>query len=133
MSEPIYDDLARAAALRDGLRLAQRAQRHLAALSGYDYASDLKEPDMSVLDTLRADFDKVLGDHSHEIEDGLDVAAKVAGNPLAQTVLGLAHVPPSILADISTHLQDLDIEFGRLKPPAEPAAGGEQPQPGIAV
>lgn len=60
-----------------------------------------------------------------EVEKALDIAAKIAENPLAQSALGLAFVPPSVTAKVGELLQLLDLELAgmtKVTPVETPAA-----------
>ena len=91
----------------------------------------LKENPMSVLDDIRTDLTNVLENHRTVIEDALTTASKLAGNPLAQSVLeGFAHVPPVLVQAAIDDLNRLDAEFAKITPaaPVEPPAVPADPQ-----
>jgi hypothetical protein len=82
---------------------------------------------VNIIEMLRADVEHVIEHHGAEIQEALDTAAKVAGSPAAQIVLGLAHCPPTSVEAFAAMLQKVDADFGKLTPPAsEP-----EPQPVI--
>lgn len=92
-----------------------------------------KGKQVSVLDSLKADFEKVIEQHRPEIEAGLVDAAKVVSNPVAEAVAGLVHIPPEALTGVAAALLDLDHELGQLKAAAKPAAETTQPSQITAV
>lgn len=71
---------------------------------------------MSLLDTLRNDWDHLMAEHGPELEHALSVAAAVADNPVAQMVLGLAHIPGSSMEVLGRVLQQLEADFAKLMP-----------------
>lgn len=130
MSEaPIYD-------LLEVQMLAERARRLARALDGYDYGSDLKETPMSVLDTLRTDFETVIA----KAEDDAAKVQKYEAEPLVQGVLDMLEAVPEARDILTPVLAGLG-KLAAMNPPAEdvaadvPAepAGDPQLQTGIAV
>jgi hypothetical protein len=86
---------------------------------------------VSLIDTLRQDFENLIGGHAEELERAGQVAEAAAGDPLVQTALaagGLTTAARQILAEA---IAKLDAEFGRLA--AEHAAAVEAARQEAAV
>lgn len=66
----------------------------------------------------RKGSDKAM-DIRSEVEKALGIAAQVAENPLAQSALGLAFVPPSVTAKVGELLQLLDLELSGMTKAAQ--------------
>ena len=123
----------------DAEQAPDRATINAEPRSGYDQPNDPSQPQetaVSVLDDIRTDVDKALGNHAQAIEDALTTAAHVAASPLAQQVIALAHIPASVLEGFSQQLAALETEFARLAPAPVAAAdvpAGDAPHPDTYV
>jgi hypothetical protein len=72
---------------------------------------------MSLIDTLKNDWDHLMAEHGPELEHALTVAAAVADSPAAQMILSLAHVPVSSIEAFASAMQKLDADFAKMIPP----------------
>jgi hypothetical protein len=88
-----------------------------------------RKPQVTIID----DIESVLQKHRAGVEQDLADAAKVAANPVAVQIAGLAHIPPGALQLLGAFAARLDDEFAKAQPTITPmpTQGTVLPPPGI--